>query len=217
MYELAHTRQPSGAHESLLKDSAKFKAVLNYHIVSGYLLAKDVKPGEIMTLHGSTLTAVVSSADVRVNGARIRKPTWLRRTVSFTPSTRSFCPRTGNYWRSPPDKLPIAQHLGALEGPASGAFIFAYGSPLVASRGAIVPPSSSQVSNCSACSFAAAARDKRWHSALVGVLHRRCNCSASRFELLRALWSCMSVPWLRRQTRSKTAQRTDTSMITTHS
>src|SRR5215469_349332 len=58
-------------HESLLKDSAKFKAALNYHIVSGYLLAKDVKPGEIMTLQGSTLTAVVSSADVRVNGARI--------------------------------------------------------------------------------------------------------------------------------------------------
>jgi len=61
----------SGAHESLLKDSAKFKAVLSYQIVSGYLLAKDVKPGEIMTLQGSTLTAVVSSADVRVNGARI--------------------------------------------------------------------------------------------------------------------------------------------------
>jgi uncharacterized surface protein with fasciclin (FAS1) repeats len=67
----AFRKLPSGAHESLLKDSAKFKAVLNYHIVSGYLLAKGVKPGEIMTLQGSTLTAVVSSADVRVNGARI--------------------------------------------------------------------------------------------------------------------------------------------------
>ena len=67
----AFRKLPSGAHESLLKNSAKFKAVLNYHIVSGYLLAKDVKPGEIMTLQGSTLTAVVSSADVRVNGARI--------------------------------------------------------------------------------------------------------------------------------------------------
>jgi uncharacterized surface protein with fasciclin (FAS1) repeats len=56
---------------SLLKDSAKLKAVLNHHIISRHLLAKDVKPGEIMTLHGSTLTAVGSSADVRVNGARI--------------------------------------------------------------------------------------------------------------------------------------------------
>jgi uncharacterized surface protein with fasciclin (FAS1) repeats len=67
----AFRKLPSGALESLLKDSAKLKAVLNYHIVSGYLLAKDVKPGEVMTLQGSTLTAVISSADVRVNGARI--------------------------------------------------------------------------------------------------------------------------------------------------
>jgi uncharacterized surface protein with fasciclin (FAS1) repeats len=67
----AFRKLPSGAHESLLRDSAKLKAVLNYHIVSGYLLAKDVKPGEMMTLQGSTLSAVVSSADLRVNGARI--------------------------------------------------------------------------------------------------------------------------------------------------
>ena len=170
-----------------------------------------------MTLQGSTLTAVVSSADVRVNGARITQADMAATNGIVHAIDTVILPKNCNYWRLPPDKLPIAQHPSALEGPASGAFIFAYGSPLVASRGAIVPPSSSQVSNCSACSFAAAARDKRWHSALVGVLHRRCNCSASRFELLRALWSCMSVPWLRRQTRSKTAQRTDTSMITTHS
>jgi uncharacterized surface protein with fasciclin (FAS1) repeats len=67
----AFRKLPSGAYESLLKDSAKLKAVLNYHIVSGYLLAKELKPGEMMTLQGSTLSAVVSSADVRVNGARI--------------------------------------------------------------------------------------------------------------------------------------------------
>lgn len=67
----AFRRLPSGAHESLLKDSAKLKAVLNYHIVSGYLNAKDVKPGEMMTLQGSTLTAAVSSTAVTVNGARI--------------------------------------------------------------------------------------------------------------------------------------------------
>jgi uncharacterized surface protein with fasciclin (FAS1) repeats len=67
----AFRKLPSGAHEALMKDSAKLKAVLNYHIVSGYLNAKDVKPGEMMTLQGTTLTAVVSSADVRVNGARI--------------------------------------------------------------------------------------------------------------------------------------------------
>jgi uncharacterized surface protein with fasciclin (FAS1) repeats len=51
---------------SLLKDSANLKTVLNYHIVSRHLLAKDVTPGEIMTLHGSTLTAVGSSAGCRL-------------------------------------------------------------------------------------------------------------------------------------------------------
>lgn len=60
-----------GVLEALLKDSTKLKAVLNYHIVSGHLMAKDVKSGEVMTLQGSTLTAAVSGTDVRVNGARV--------------------------------------------------------------------------------------------------------------------------------------------------
>ncbi len=60
-----------GTHAALLKDPAKFKAVLNYHIVSGYFMARDVKSGEVMTLQGSTLTAAVSASDVRVNAARI--------------------------------------------------------------------------------------------------------------------------------------------------
>ncbi len=67
----AFKKLPSGAYESLLKDSAKLKAVLNYHVVSGHYLARDVKAGELMTLQGSTLTAAVSPSDVRVNGARI--------------------------------------------------------------------------------------------------------------------------------------------------
>lgn len=67
----AFKKLPSGAYDALLKDSAKLKAVLNYHVVSGYFMARDVKSGEVMTLQGSTLTAAVSSPDVRVNGARV--------------------------------------------------------------------------------------------------------------------------------------------------
>jgi uncharacterized surface protein with fasciclin (FAS1) repeats len=67
----AFKKLPSGAYEALLKDSGKLKAVLNYHVVSGYLMAKDVKSGELMTLQGSTLNAAVSPSDVRVNGARV--------------------------------------------------------------------------------------------------------------------------------------------------
>jgi uncharacterized surface protein with fasciclin (FAS1) repeats len=69
----AFKKLPSGSYDALLKDSAKLKAVLNYHVISGHFMAKDVKPGEIMTLQGSTLTVSVSPSDVRVNGARITK------------------------------------------------------------------------------------------------------------------------------------------------
>jgi uncharacterized surface protein with fasciclin (FAS1) repeats len=67
----AFRKLPAGAYDALLKDSAKLKAVLQYHVVPGYLLSRDVKPGEAMTLQGSTLTAVVSTADLRINGARV--------------------------------------------------------------------------------------------------------------------------------------------------
>jgi uncharacterized surface protein with fasciclin (FAS1) repeats len=67
----AFRKLPSGAHEALLKDSSKLKAVLNYHVVSGYFMAKDMKSGELMSLQGSTLSAAVSPQDVRVNGARV--------------------------------------------------------------------------------------------------------------------------------------------------
>jgi len=64
---------PSGAYDALLRDSAKLKAVVNYHIVSGRFTAREVKSGELMTLQGSTLTAAGSSADLRVNGARVKE------------------------------------------------------------------------------------------------------------------------------------------------
>jgi uncharacterized surface protein with fasciclin (FAS1) repeats len=67
----AFAKLPAGAWDALLKDSAKLKAVVNYHVVSGQFLARDVKSGEVMTLQGSTLTAAVAFGDLSVNGARI--------------------------------------------------------------------------------------------------------------------------------------------------
>jgi uncharacterized surface protein with fasciclin (FAS1) repeats len=69
--EEAFKKLPAGAYDNLLKDVGKLKAVLSYHVVSGYFAARDVKAGEIVTLQGSPLTAVVSSSDLRVNGARV--------------------------------------------------------------------------------------------------------------------------------------------------
>ena len=69
----AFKKLPAGAYDSLLKDSGKLKAILNYHVVSGYLMARDLKAGAVATAQGSPLTVAMSSSDVRVNGARITK------------------------------------------------------------------------------------------------------------------------------------------------
>jgi uncharacterized surface protein with fasciclin (FAS1) repeats len=69
----AFKKLPSGALDALLKDTAKLKAVLNYHLVAGRVLAQDFKSGEIMTVQGSPLTAVVSSTDMQVNGAHVKQ------------------------------------------------------------------------------------------------------------------------------------------------
>src|SRR5450755_217165 len=44
----AFKKLPTGAMDALLKDSAKLKSVLNYHVVTGHILAKDVKAGEVI-------------------------------------------------------------------------------------------------------------------------------------------------------------------------
>ena len=68
----AFKKLPDGALDALLKDSAKLKAVLSYHVIKGHVLAKDVKSGEVMTVQGSTLMASMSSSGVEVNGARVK-------------------------------------------------------------------------------------------------------------------------------------------------
>jgi uncharacterized surface protein with fasciclin (FAS1) repeats len=70
----AFKKLPAGALETLIKDSAKLKAVLSYHVIQGHVLAKDMKSGEVMTVQGSELTAAVSSSGVKVNGAHVKQP-----------------------------------------------------------------------------------------------------------------------------------------------
>jgi uncharacterized surface protein with fasciclin (FAS1) repeats len=67
----AFEKLSSGALEALIKDTAKLKAVLSYHVVKGHVLAKDVKPGEVMTVQGSPLIASRSSSGVDVNGVPV--------------------------------------------------------------------------------------------------------------------------------------------------
>jgi uncharacterized surface protein with fasciclin (FAS1) repeats len=69
----AFKKLPAGAYDGLLKDLGKLKAILNYHVVSGYLMARDLKAGALATAQGTPLTLVVSSTDVQVNGARVTR------------------------------------------------------------------------------------------------------------------------------------------------
>jgi uncharacterized surface protein with fasciclin (FAS1) repeats len=69
----AFKKLPAGALDALLKDTAKLKAVLSYHVIPGNVMAQDFKSGEVMTTQGTALSAVVSSSDARVNGAHIRQ------------------------------------------------------------------------------------------------------------------------------------------------
>jgi uncharacterized surface protein with fasciclin (FAS1) repeats len=59
------------ALDTLLKDVAKLKAVLSYHVVAKHVDAKDMKSGEVMTVQGTSLTAVVDANGVHVNGAKV--------------------------------------------------------------------------------------------------------------------------------------------------
>jgi uncharacterized surface protein with fasciclin (FAS1) repeats len=69
----AFKKLPPGALEALRKDSAKFKAVLSYHVIAGYVSARDIKSGDLMTLQGTALTAVVTASGVHVNGANVKQ------------------------------------------------------------------------------------------------------------------------------------------------
>jgi uncharacterized surface protein with fasciclin (FAS1) repeats len=71
--EEAFKRLPAGALDALLKDSVKLKDVLNYHIIAGRITARDLKSGDVMTLQGSALTAVVLGSEVQVNGAHVKR------------------------------------------------------------------------------------------------------------------------------------------------
>jgi uncharacterized surface protein with fasciclin (FAS1) repeats len=66
----AFKRLSVGAYEALLKDKAKLKAVLSYHVVSGTFESKDIRTGEMMTMQGGTFTASASPG-VKVNGSRV--------------------------------------------------------------------------------------------------------------------------------------------------
>jgi uncharacterized surface protein with fasciclin (FAS1) repeats len=68
----AFAKIPKADLEALLKDKAKLTAVLTYHVVSGKVMAADVKAGKVKTVQGSDIT-VTTKNGVMVNKAKVVK------------------------------------------------------------------------------------------------------------------------------------------------
>jgi uncharacterized surface protein with fasciclin (FAS1) repeats len=114
---------PAGAVEELLNDPAKLKAVLTYHVIAGHVSAKDMKSGDVMTLQGSPLTAVVATSDVQVNGAHVKRAD-LVATNGVIHAIAVIMPKNWQLAAAAARRSPLAEQFDAREGPARGAFFF---------------------------------------------------------------------------------------------
>jgi uncharacterized surface protein with fasciclin (FAS1) repeats len=68
----AFAKIPKADLDALLKDKTKLTAVLTYHVVSGKVMAKDVKAGKVKTVQGGELT-LGTTGGVTVDGAKVIK------------------------------------------------------------------------------------------------------------------------------------------------
>jgi uncharacterized surface protein with fasciclin (FAS1) repeats len=71
----AFAKLPAGTVEDLLKPENKDKlvAILKYHVVSGKVLAADVKTMDAKTAQGQSVKLIVSDAGVTVDNAKVIK------------------------------------------------------------------------------------------------------------------------------------------------
>lgn len=71
--DAAFAKLPAGTLEGLLKDPAKLKEVLTYHVVSGKVMAADVKSGSVKTVQGSEAKLKVAGGKVMIDKATVVK------------------------------------------------------------------------------------------------------------------------------------------------
>ena len=69
--DAAFAKLPAGTVDALLKDIPKLKAILTYHVVSGAVMAKDVKTGMVPTVNGQSLNVKADAMGVTVNAAKV--------------------------------------------------------------------------------------------------------------------------------------------------
>ena len=66
----AFAKIPKADLDALLKDKAKLKAVLTYHVVPGKVMSKDLKAGKVTTVQGSDVT-ISTMSGAMVNNAKV--------------------------------------------------------------------------------------------------------------------------------------------------
>ena len=69
----AFAKVPKATLDALLADPAKLAAVLKYHVVSGKVMAADVKTGAVSTVEGSKARLVAKDGKVTINKANVVK------------------------------------------------------------------------------------------------------------------------------------------------
>ena len=69
----AFAKLPSGTLDALLEDKQKLAAILTYHVVPGKVMAAQVKPGQVKTVQGQSLTVTARSGAVMVDNAKVVK------------------------------------------------------------------------------------------------------------------------------------------------
>jgi uncharacterized surface protein with fasciclin (FAS1) repeats len=69
----AFAKLPAGTLDSLLKDPAKLKGILTYHVVPAKVMAKDVKAGDVKTVNGQSFKVAIDAGKVKVDGANVVK------------------------------------------------------------------------------------------------------------------------------------------------
>jgi uncharacterized surface protein with fasciclin (FAS1) repeats len=67
----AFGRLPPATLRALLKNTRKLKTVLTYHVVSGTVAARDLAPGELKTVEGSSVLVALDAERILISGAHI--------------------------------------------------------------------------------------------------------------------------------------------------
>jgi uncharacterized surface protein with fasciclin (FAS1) repeats len=71
--DAAFAKIPKADLDALLKDKAKLTSVLTYHVVPGKVMAKDVQPGAVKTVQGSSAMVTATGGKVMIDNATVTK------------------------------------------------------------------------------------------------------------------------------------------------